>query len=290
MKIGFIGQGWIGKHYANDFEARGYEVVRYALEEVYINNKKAIADCDIVFVAVPTPTTPEGFSYEAVQEALKIVAPDSTVVIKSTLYPGTTKLLQEAFLELYVMHSPEFLREVSAAHDAAHPERNIIGLPDESDEYQKRAQAVLKVLPTAPYTTVMRSYEAELVKYAGNCFLFTKVLFMNILYDLLIQNGGDWGNFREALINDPRVGESHTQPIHRSGHDTSDKNEKRGAGGHCFIKDFEAFRQFSLDTLSEQTDVHDVLTSLAAYNVRLLQDSGKDIDLLTSVYGETLKP
>ncbi len=58
-KIGFIGQGWIGKNYADDFEKRGFEVVRYAQEEPYIKNKEAIADCDIVFIAVPTPSTPE---------------------------------------------------------------------------------------------------------------------------------------------------------------------------------------------------------------------------------------
>ena len=56
MKIGFIGQGFIGKNYANDFENRGFEVVRYALENGYHVNKNGISDCDITFVAVPTPT------------------------------------------------------------------------------------------------------------------------------------------------------------------------------------------------------------------------------------------
>ena len=58
--IGFIGQGWIGKNYANDFEARGYATVRYALEEPYKANEDKIKDCDIVFIAVPTPSTPTG--------------------------------------------------------------------------------------------------------------------------------------------------------------------------------------------------------------------------------------
>ena len=53
MKIGFIGQGWVGKHYADDFEARGHDVVRYALEEPYVANKERVAECGIVFVAVP---------------------------------------------------------------------------------------------------------------------------------------------------------------------------------------------------------------------------------------------
>ena len=50
--IGFIGQGWIGKHYADDFEKRGYKTVRYSLEEPYINNREKVKTCDIVFIAV----------------------------------------------------------------------------------------------------------------------------------------------------------------------------------------------------------------------------------------------
>ena len=61
MNIGFVGQGWIGKHYADNFEARGYMVVRYALEEPYVKNKEKIKECGIVFIAVPTPTSPKGF-------------------------------------------------------------------------------------------------------------------------------------------------------------------------------------------------------------------------------------
>ena len=64
--IGFIGQGFIGKNYADDFEQRNYKVVRYALEGTYAGNKDRIKECDIVFIAVPTPTTPEGFDLSIV--------------------------------------------------------------------------------------------------------------------------------------------------------------------------------------------------------------------------------
>ena len=53
--IGFIGQGWIGKNYADDFETRGYRIVRYAKEEPHSHNREKIGGCDIVFIAVPTP-------------------------------------------------------------------------------------------------------------------------------------------------------------------------------------------------------------------------------------------
>lgn len=279
MKIGFIGQGWIGKHYADDFEARLYDVVRYALEEPYVNNKEAIKECGIVFVAVPTPTTPQGFSYEPVMSALENVKPGATVVIKSTLKPGTTEALQEQFPDLFVVHSPEFLREASAAHDAAHPDRNIIGIPKDTPEFRTRAESVLRVLPEAPFNTIMTAKEAELVKYAGNCFLMTKVLFMNMLYDLATAAGADFTTIAEAMKHDPRIGTSHMQPVHDSG---------RGAGGHCFIKDFEAFREIAAELVPD-TEAAAALKALTEYNIALLTRSGKDIDLLTGVFGAELK-
>ena len=72
-QIGFIGQGWIGKNYADDFEARGYMVVRYGQEPEYAGNKEKIAECDIVFIAVPTPTTPHGFDDSILREVLVLI-------------------------------------------------------------------------------------------------------------------------------------------------------------------------------------------------------------------------
>lgn len=288
--IGFIGQGWIGKHYADDFEARGHAVVRYALEEPYHRNQEAIATCDIVFIAVPTPTTVEGFSAAAVTDALKNLSPGTTAVIKSTLLPGTTESLQATFPELFVLHSPEFLREASAAHDAAHPERNLIGIPQQSDVYQQKAEAVLAVLPSAPYQKIMPAREAELVKYAGNCFLMTKVVFMNVLYDLAQALEVSYDTLREALAADPRIGASHTNPIHVSGHVANQTpSTQRGAGGHCFIKDFEALRRLS-QTHNLNGESVELLNAIVSLNNRLLTETGKDLDILAAVYGEVESP
>ena len=279
MKIGFIGQGWIGKHYADNFEQRGFDVVRYALEERYIINADAIRTCDIVFIAVPTPTRPEGFDVSTVRKVLTLIGNGKIAVVKSTIQPGTTELLQSEFSNIYVLHSPEFLREMSAAYDAGHPDRNIIGIPRESDEFIIRAKSVLSVLPKAPYETIMQSRNAEFVKYAGNCFLFTKVVYMNILYDLVVKMGGDWSKIKDALIHDPRIGESHTDPIHKSG---------RGAGGNCFIKDFETFSKMYTQYLDDKTG-SELIKSLAYKNMQLLVESGKDINLLNDVYGDLNK-
>ena len=106
-KIGFIGQGWIGKNYADNFEERGYDVIRYANEEPYCKNKNKIAKCDIVFIAVPTPTTPDGFSDAILQKVLPLVGKGKIAVIKSTVIPGTTSQLQQKFPDILIVHSPE---------------------------------------------------------------------------------------------------------------------------------------------------------------------------------------
>lgn len=278
MKIGFIGQGWIGRHYADEFESRMYTVVRYSLEEPYIQNKDLIKYCEVVFIAVPTPTTEEGFDESIVREALTLVGDGKIAVIKSTLLPGLTEKLQSEFPDIFVLHSPEFLVESTAAHDAAKPKRNLVGIPIDTPEYREKAVAILRILPEAPYQKVMMSRDAEMVKYAGNCFLFTKVMYMNLLYDLVENTGCDWKSLHEALVNDPRIGESHTEPVHSSG---------RGAGGHCLIKDFEAFRRLYTSEVGD-TQGNEVLTAMVHKNIALLQESKKDLDLLKGVYGSDL--
>ncbi len=284
MKIGFIGQGWIGKNYADSFEERGYEVVRYALEEPYVHNAPQLLECEIVFVAVPTPTTPQGFSYAIVEESLARVGAGATVVIKSTILPGTTEALHIKYPHLFVMHSPEFLREVHAAHDALHPTRNIIGIPIKDDTWLKKAEAVLAVLPSAPYSKIMSSHEAELVKYIGNCFLYEKVVFFNQVYDMASALGLDYEVIREAVSKDDRIGESHTKVLHASGH-TQDIFG-RGAGGHCFVKDFEAFIQLYKQQLPNDARGIEVLESLRNKNIEFLVKSNKDIDIVQHVVGD----
>lgn len=274
--IGFIGQGWIGKHYADDFEDRGFLIVRYALEKPYCDNKEAIQGCAITFIAVPTPTTPEGFDDSALRSALAVVGRGKIAVIKSTTVPGLTEELQKEFPDITIIHSPEFLTEKTAAYDAANPNRTILGLPVDSPAHLEAAEAVLAVLPTAPYQKIMTSRESELVKYAGNCYLYTKVLFMNMLYDCVKESGADFDVVKEALVHDPRIGVSHTQPVHDDG---------RGAGGHCFIKDFEQFRRYYGEIVDDATS-QQLLASMVKYNNQLLRSTEKDIDLLEGVYGE----
>ena len=280
-RIGFIGQGFIGKSYADDFEQRGYRVTRYAKEPQYEGNKDAIKECDIVFIAVPTPTTPDGYDYSIVEKVLRHVGEGKIAVVKSTLLPGTTEKLQKKFRKITVFHSPEFLTARTAARDAAHPDRNIVGIPEESAKAREAAKLVLSVLPKAPFEALVSSREAEFIKYGGNCWFYFKVIFMNLLYDLVQKEGIDYAHIRDAMAADPRIGRTHLDPVHEGG---------RGAGGLCFIKDFRAFRLLYEKEIGDVLGVG-VLDALEKKNIDLLVSTGKDLGLLAGVYGEdALKP
>lgn len=283
LTVGFVGQGWIGKQYANEFESRGIKVVRYALEEPYVQNKHLIPECDIVFIAVPTPTTPQGFDDHIVRDAIANVGDGKTAVIKSTVLPGTTQKFQALYPKKFVLHSPEFLAEATAAYDSAHPTRNIVGIPKDDSEYRRRAREVLSVLPPAPFELISSSTESELIKYTNNTVLAMKVIFINLVYDLAQRLGADYDVVREAVGADPRIGRSHLDPIHKSGHHGAAPG--RGAGGDCFIKDFEAFRRMYQEKVGDR-EGDTLLDAIIQKNLHLLLASGKDLELLKSVYGE----
>jgi UDPglucose 6-dehydrogenase len=284
VNIGFIGQGFIGKHLADDFTERGYSVVRYAMEEPYVQNKAALMQCDVVFIAVPTPTTPRGFDASVLESVLPLVKTGAIAVIKSTILPGTTKRLQEQFPDITVLHAPEFLREKQAAEDTRSPERNIIGIPIENERYRNVARQVLAMLPNAPHEVICKSEEAELIKYGGNCFLALKVVFMNTLYDVATAIGADYEVVADAMVADSRVGSSHMRVVDTSGHPGSVAG--RGAGGHCFPKDWAAFRELYERVVSDDEVGLAMLKAVEAKNNELLVSTGKDLDLLAGIYGE----
>lgn len=271
MKIGFIGQGWVGKNYANDFEQRGFDIVRYSLDPEYKNNKEKIKDCDIVLIAVPTPTTKDGFDVSILEDALTLVS--GIAVIKSTIIPGTTTYLQQKFPTIKIVHSPEFLVEATAAYDAAHPDRNIIGVPVMNDEYRQISQKVLSVLPTAPFTLVCTSSEAEVIKYSHNVHGYMQVVFSNILYEMASKFGCDWEQIKKSIEADPMMSHQYLNPIHKSG---------RGAGGSCFIKDFAAFR-LSYEGVHDEKGLA-FLKAIEAKNIELLIASNKNLDILNNTY------
>ncbi|HEY4487413.1 MAG TPA: hypothetical protein VI483_01450, partial [Candidatus Paceibacterota bacterium] len=231
--IGFIGQGWIGKAYADNFEERGYQSVRYSLEKQWIKNKDRIAQCDIVFIAVWTPTTPKGFDVSVVESVLPLVGKGKVAVLKSTIVPGTTEELQKKFSDIILLYGPEFLSVASHLHDAAHPFVNLVGMPVNDAKHFNAAERVMKILPRAPYSDICKSAEAEIFKYTHNASGYTQVILFNLMYDLAQKLGADWDVVNRAVQADPLIAKRYSNPVHKKG---------RGAGGGCFIKDIAALR------------------------------------------------
>lgn len=278
--VGFIGQGFIGKNMADDFVSRGYKIVRYDNEN-YRANKDLIKACDFVFIAVPTPSTPKGFDGSILREVIKLVGDGKTAIIKSTIKIGMTEELQKKYPKKYILHSPEFLREKSAVLDTKHPPRNIVGYTKKS---RVKAAAVLKLLPKAPHNFLVPSREAELVKYMGNNFLFLKVIFANIAYNLARNTRVDYETVADIVGYDSRIGHGHLAVNHSSGHS---EKKGRGAGGHCFIKDMatflEMFRESSSKSRQDKLAL-ELIRAVVRFNNQLLVDTKKDLDLLRGVY------
>ncbi len=277
MKIGFIGQGYIGKNYANDFENRGYEVIRYSLETEYIGNKDFIKTCDVVFIAVPTPSTPKGFDYSIVERSLSLVGEGKIAVIKSTLLPGTTKKLQATYPNIVLLFSPEFLCEATAARDAANPMFNIVGVPPDSAGHRTAAEIVMNLLPKSGHSFIVSTEAAELFKYTHNIHGFMRVVFSNIFYDTAQTLGVEWTQVEEIMNIDPMMSPYYNSPIHKSG---------RGAGGHCFIKDMAAFSRMYRELCPDDSLGIKVLGAMEEKNLALLKATQKDKDLVCGVYGE----
>lgn len=273
--VGFIGQGWIGRNYGNVFEKNGVPVVRYSLEAPFVQNKELIAKCTIVFIAVPTPTTPTEIDISAILNVMPLIQKGAIVVIKSTIPPGTTIRIQAKYPDLFVLHSPEFLSEATAEFDAEYPKRNIVGIPKDEPEFRERATQVLSLLPKAPFELICSSTESELIKYGANTFYYTKVVYMNMLYDFAKELGCDWQVIKAMYANDPWVGPMHLDPIHKNG---------RGAGGNCLIKDFAAFKRMYTERISN-TESLALLEAIEKKNLALLKESNKNQEYVERIYG-----
>ena len=274
--VGFIGQGWIGRAYSDNFEERGYSVVRYSLEKEYAGNKDKIKDCDIVFIAVWTPTTPDGFDDSIIRSVLRLVGKGKVAVIKSTILPGTTEKIQKDFPDAVLFYGPEFLSIASHVHDAAHPFANLVGMPVNDAKHLLAAERVMKILPKAPFSQICSSTEAEIFKYSHNASGYMQIILFNIMYDLAKKLGANWDHVHRAILADPLISNRYAQPIHKTG---------RGAGGGCFIKDIAALKLHVKKHLPEDTLAHAVLEAAEQKNIELLKSTDKDLDLLEGVYG-----
>jgi len=232
-RIAVMGIGWVGGSVARYFQDAGRGPLLYDPPKG-LGSAADLARADVLFVCVPTPfdQVRGGFDLSCVEQALAAIPAGKTVVIKSTVLPGSTEELQRRYPRHRLLFNPEFLREKTADADLRRPDRQIVGYTAES---RADAQLVLDLLPPAPFTRIMPATEAEMVKYFGNAFLAMKVVFANQIYDVCSRLGVSYDQVSECAAADPRIGASHLQ-VHCDGY--------RGYGGHCFPKDVRALIQF----------------------------------------------
>jgi UDPglucose 6-dehydrogenase len=204
-----------------------------------------VTEADAVMIAVGTPSrrgdghADLSFVFDAVREIAPLLSRTAIVVTKSTVPVGTGDEIERILRErrpdadMQVVSNPEFLREGAAIQDFKHPDRIVVGADD------ARARAVVAelyrplYLNAAPILYVSRR-TAELIKYASNAFLATKITFINEIADLCEQAGADVQDVARGMGLDNRIGGKflHAGP---------------GFGGSCFPKDATALLKTAHD-------------------------------------------
>lgn len=191
---------------------------------------------DVIFICVPTPFIEEegkGFDDSAVWEVLPQIERSKTIVIKSTVLPGSTKNFQKKFPQHKFLMNPEFLLANNAVNDFLNPDRQIVGCTEES---RSEASKIMDILPPAPFQKITTVSEAEMIKYTGNVFLSVRVIFANQIYDICQKAGIDYEAVKNCVGADSRIGYSHFDIFH---------DKYRGYGGACLPKDTKALIQFA---------------------------------------------
>ena len=205
----------------------------------------SVATAEAVFIAVGTPSrrgdghADLSFVYDAVREIAPLLSAAAVVITKSTVPVGTGDEIERILrdkrpdADIQVVSNPEFLREGAAIQDFKHPDRIVVGTDD------MRARAVVAELYRPLYLNASPIFyvnrrTAELIKYAANAFLATKITFINEVADLCEQVGADVNEVARGMGLDNRIGGKflHAGP---------------GFGGSCFPKDTTALLKTAQD-------------------------------------------
>lgn len=196
---------------------------------VFSTDYAELADRDVVFVCVPTPSRFDGSAdlsavEAAVAELAALLPSTAVLVLKSTVPVGTTRWLARRLepTGIEVVANPEFLRESHAVYDFRHPDRVVIGADDDT-----AAESVADVYGASAPILRMSPESAELAKYASNAFLAVKISYANSLARLCAGVGADIGDVTRCMGADVRIGQHFLQP-------------GPGWGGSCLPKDTAA--------------------------------------------------
>ena len=219
--------------------------------------QSAMQDAGVAFIGVGTPPDGDGradlqYVFQAARDIAKYATDYVVIVDKSTVPVGTAEQVahharsEKPDLQFDVVSNPEFLREGCAVDDFLHPDRIVIGAKTE------RAKAVMAEI-YAPLTVQGYPLEttdvasAEMIKYATNAFLATKISFINQIADICERAGADVMDVARGLGMDNRVGAKFLHP-------------GPGYGGSCFPKDTMALVQTAQDLGADMSIVDAVVT------------------------------
>jgi UDPglucose 6-dehydrogenase len=230
MRLGIVGFGTVGKFLSTLFSpvADSIEVFdKYVSEFNTRGHKDRVNQCDLAFVAVPTPAADDGSAdITQVREALSWIEP--AVCIKSTVPPGTTRLLSNEMCKPFVV-SPEYVGETPYHKYRGTHQEELVVLGGDRDYAERFARLYALALGPETKYFLTDATTAELTKYMENCFFATKLAFVGQFYLLAQQFGADFYQMREMWVSDSRIGRSHSMVIDNPGYD-----------GRCLPKDISA--------------------------------------------------
>jgi len=266
VKIGIIGSsGIVGSALKKYLEKKlNFQLFLYDKGKD-IGSIEEANKADYIYICVPTPFDKEkGCDTSIVEGVISQIKDGKIVIIKSTIIPGTTEKIQRQRPNLKILFNPEFLRAISADQDMNYPDRQIIGYTKES---YCVSQDVMQQLPLAPFEKIVPATVAELVKYAGNTWIATRVIFANMIYDISEKLGIDYELVSDIMGADKRIGRTHLKVWH---------DGYRGYGemsiSKCIPKDSK-----SLITFGKNLDIKtiELLEKIDKINSYLWENYGK---------------
>ncbi len=253
----------------------------------------AVGTADAVFIAVGTPSrrgdghADLSYVYAAAREIASALAGYTVVVTKSTVPVGTGREVQRIIrgmrpdADFDMVSNPEFLREGSAIGDFMRPDRVVIGAESErARELMQRIYRPLYLIETPILFTGLET--AELIKYAANSFLATKVSFINEIADLCEKLGTDVHDVSRGIGLDGRIGRKFLHP-------------GPGYGGSCFPKDTVALVRIAQEAGVRLSIVETVVEANATRKARMAEKvieacGGSLAGKTVAVLGLTFKP
>ena len=227
----------------------------------------AVSGCEAVFITVGTPTNADGSAdlshvHGAARDIARMVDGFTVVVTKSTVPVGTNRKLAQIIREtnpacdVEVASNPEFLREGAAIHDFMKPDRVVWGV--ESERAAQVLEEIYRPLAAQGYKMQRTELEtAEMIKYASNAFLATKVAFINEIAALCEESGADVRGLVNGMGSDKRIGDRFLQP-------------GPGYGGSCFPKDTRAIASTGRQFGCPQSIVETVIAANEATKLRMV--------------------